>query len=95
MRGLQQGDHDSASSPTGWLPQDRDGDRLCVQLRRARGSWYDAARKVILDVSPDVTEHSLKVHLAPLRPPTADPRRPVVIREHTPTTTRSANQGAA
>ena len=136
---------------------------------------HDAARKVIPIVSPDVTEHSLKVHLAPLRPPTADryiivrthpaaaptvsvmiptrneaenlphvfatvpqwiqevaledvpshqrsrmhgasnfsavrcglrglrglrtifpePRRPVVIREHTPATTRSANQGAA
>ena len=56
---------------------------------------HDAARKVIPIVSPDVMEHSLKVHLAPLRPRTADPRRPVVIREHTPATTRSANQGAA
>ena len=56
---------------------------------------HDATGRSNTTVSPDVTEHGLKVHLGPLRPPTADPRRPVVIREHTPATTRSANQGAA
>jgi hypothetical protein len=61
---------------------------------------HDTARKVILAiVSPDVTEHSLKVHFAPLRLPVAD--RYIIVGPHlaaaptVPSHQRSRMQGAS